>query len=82
MITYSKVRGSMETVLSIETNVDTIYIRSNILAIDEDIFKGWEYDEIQYSKDEYIELLNTNQIASQAQIINNQGAINYILMNF
>lgn len=54
---YNKVRGNMETVPKVEVNRDTVYIRSNILAIDTEDFKGWEYDEIQYKKDEYTELL-------------------------
>ena len=52
-----RVRGSMETVSSIEVNVDTVYVRTNIIPIDSVEFKGWEYDEIQYTKDEYIELV-------------------------
>ena len=54
---FNKVRGSMKVVPNIEANIDTIYIRTNILAIDTEDFKGWEYDEIQYGKDEYTELL-------------------------
>ena len=54
---FNNVRGSMETVSNVEVNRDTVYIRSNILAIDTEDFKGWEYDEIQYKKDEYTELL-------------------------
>ena len=51
---YSKIRGSMEIVPNVEVNVDTVYVRSNIVAVNESDFKGWEYDEIQYGKDEYI----------------------------
>ena len=54
---FNNVRGSMETVPKVEVNRDTVYIRSNILTIDTEDFKGWEYDEIQYKKDEYTELL-------------------------
>ena len=67
MKTYIKVRGSMEIVPPIEVNIDTVYIRSNILRIDEvDVdmmkgFKGWEYDEIQYDKNEYIENMSIRQ---------------------
>ena len=57
MIAYSKIRGTMKSVINVEVNIDTIYIRSNIVSINETDFKGWEYDEIQYSKDEYTELL-------------------------
>ena len=70
-----RVRGSMETVPGIEVNVDTVYVRSKVIRIEEDEFKGWEYDEIQYGKNEYIELI-TEKVST------NQGAIDYILMNF
>ena len=58
---FNKVRGSMVTVPNIEVNKDTVYIRSNIIVINEDNFKGWEYDEIQYDKDEYTEVTNEVQ---------------------
>ena len=47
----------MEVVPNVEVNRDTVYIRSNIIRIDTEDFKGFEYDEIQYKKDEYTELL-------------------------
>lgn len=57
-----RVRGSMETVPEIEVNVDTVYIRTNIIKIEEEDFVGWEYDEMQISKDEYIEkIANENK---------------------
>ena len=64
MKTYTKVRGTMEAVPSIEVNVDTVYVRSNIVAVNEINFKGWEYDEIQYGKDEFIEQLEERQNAT------------------
>lgn len=45
----------MDTVPSIEVNVDTVYVRSNIKRVEEPDFSGWEYDEIQYNKNNYIE---------------------------
>ena len=54
---FNKVRGTMEVVPNVEVNRDTVYIRSNIIRIDTEDFKGFEYDEIQYKKDEYTELL-------------------------
>jgi hypothetical protein len=58
MIELKKVRGSQTAVPQLEVNIDTVYVRSNIMSIDEHNFKGWEYDEIQYKKDEYIELMS------------------------
>lgn len=61
MKVYNKIRGTMETVPNIEVNIDTVYIRSNITQINEENFKGWEYDEIQYDIKEYIGSLTTAQ---------------------
>lgn len=38
-------------------NFDTVYIRSNINYVNGEEFTGWEYDEEQISKDEFIENL-------------------------
>jgi len=73
MKTYTKIRGSMEVVPNIEVNVDTVYVRSNIVAVNESDFKGWEYDEIQYGKNEYIEQLKKAQDATFS-------AVDFLLM--
>ena len=56
---FNKVKGTMEVVPNVEVNRDTVYVRSNIIAMDTEDFKGWQYDEIQYKKDEYTEFLQT-----------------------
>lgn len=70
---FNKVRGTMEAVPNVEVNRDTVYIRSNIVKIDTEDFKGFEYDEIQYQKDEYTELL-------QEQINNGKETNNFLGM--
>ena len=61
------VQGSQETVQALEIGVDTVYVRSNIVPVDTENFKGWQYDEIQYSKDEYIAYIATqNELTKQA----------------
>lgn len=50
-------RSTADYVPSIEVNVDTVYIRSDIKRVEEMEFSGWEYNEIQYEKDEYIKLM-------------------------
>lgn len=77
MKAYNKIRGTMETVPNIEVNIDTVYVRSNIVAINEDNFKGWEYDETQYDIREYIELTsdqtqNLGQQLAQEKLLNIQ----------
>ncbi|WP_278382332.1 hypothetical protein [Clostridium tyrobutyricum] len=67
---YNKIRGTMVTVPNIEVNTDTVYIRSNIIAINEDKFKGWEYDEVQYEIKEYIgSLTNTGDVGNIAMLL-------------
>lgn len=63
---YLNVRGSQsERPNELEINVDTAYVRKNIITIDESNsengmgFKGWQYDEIQYSLNEFQELTST-----------------------
>ena len=55
---FQSVRRTARNVPSIEVNVDTVYVRNNIKRVEEIEFSGWEYDEIQYDKDSYIEQIN------------------------
>lgn len=65
MIEFKDVRGSQEFISEIEFNVDTIYIRTNIKKVKEidehtqEIREFWEYDEKQYTFNEYVALLST-----------------------
>lgn len=59
------VRGTMEIVPEIEVSVDTVYIRTNVVRIEEEGFTGWEYDEIQTSKDRYIEQMASEKALMQ-----------------
>lgn len=53
------VQGSKEQAKERIINKDTVYIHKNIKEIEnEDGTKMYEYEEIQYDKDEYIELLS------------------------
>ena len=72
---FSKVRGTMEIVQSLEANVDTVYVRSNIIRVENEQFIGWEYDEIQYGVKEYIALISE-------QSDKNTGAIDFMIINF
>lgn len=52
---YFNVQGSqLNKPPQVEVNVDTVYVRSNIIRIETEDFIGWQYDEIQYDKNEYI----------------------------
>ncbi len=54
---FQNVRSTAKNIPSIEVNVDTVYVRSSIIRIEEMEFSGWEYNEIQYPLREYIEKL-------------------------
>lgn len=60
-----RVRGTQEVVKPIEVNVDTVYVRTNIIRIEEEnegyVFLGWEYDEMQYEKNNYISQLTFSE---------------------
>ncbi|MGL5715058.1 MAG: hypothetical protein ACRCXT_06785 [Paraclostridium sp.] len=66
----------------------TVYIRNNIKRIDEEKengFHGWEYDEIQYTVDEYnankISILEGGQKSQDALIQSTQDAVDFMLLS-
>lgn len=76
-----RVRGTMKEVPEIEVNVDTVYVRANIERIEEEDFVGWEYDETQYNKDEFIELIsNKNKELIQENELNKQAIAELTLL--
>lgn len=58
------VRTANETVEPLELTEDKVYVRSNIVKVEErgademSGFTGFSYDEIEYTKDEYIATLS------------------------
>ena len=72
---FYKVRGTMEIVQSLEINVDTVYVRSNVIRVENEQFIGWEYDEIQYGVKEYIALISE-------QSDKTTDAIDFMIINF
>lgn len=77
---YNDVRGTAERIPSIEVNVDTVYIRTNIVKIDEEDFEGWQYDEVQYQKDRYIELISEENNDLKQRIEATDMALMQIMM--
>ena len=77
---YNDVRGTAERIPSIEVNVDTVYIRTNIVKIDEEDFEGWQYDEVQYQKDRYIELISEENNDLKQRIEATDMALMHIMM--
>lgn len=70
---YKNVHGSQDKVDGIEFNVDTIYIRTNIRRekkideITQQEYEFWVYDEVQYTFNEYLEVLNTKVDKSETE---------------
>lgn len=62
------VKGSQEQVLNVEILGDRVLVRSNIISINTENFKGWEYDEVEYTKDEYIIKMDTENKSLNSQI--------------
>lgn len=59
----------MKYVPTVEVNKDTVYIRSDIERIEEMEFSGWEYNEIQYPLQEYIETLANEEDTGMLALI-------------
>lgn len=55
---YKKVRSTLKPE---ELIIDkySVYVNTNIVEIHEEEFDGFEYDMTQYTKDEYIQIINT-----------------------
>lgn len=54
---FQNVRSTAKQVPYIEVNKDTVYVRNDIKRVEEIDFSGWEYNEVQYGLQEYIENL-------------------------
>lgn len=50
------VQGTMQEVKEVEFNVDTVYVRTNVVRIENEEFKYWQYDEIQYTYQEWADV--------------------------
>lgn len=72
------VKGSEAQAKDIIISVDTVYVHSDIKKVqkkDEKDPDVWEYHEIQYDKDEYIELIAEKNKALEKQVTDTQLAL-------
>lgn len=69
MKVFQNVRSTAEYIPSVEVNIDTVYIRSEIKRIEEIDFSGWEYNEIQYELREYISKLANEEDSSMLALM-------------
>lgn len=72
------VQGSEAQAKDIIISADTVYVHSDIKKVqkkDEKDPDVWEYHEIQYDKDEYIELIAEKNKALEKQVTDTQLAL-------
>lgn len=88
MLEIKNVQGSQISVPEVEVNVDTVYVRSNIHRIQVQVnddpvntVEFWEYDEIQYTYREYLQLLGDEKIQYQKDLNATQEAIDFLMLN-
>ncbi len=79
-----RVQGTQEVVKPLEQDEFKVYIRTNIVRIDEEDtedkpgFHGWEYDEIEMSIPEYQEMIKTEVDDLREEDLNNKLALTEI----
>ena len=73
------VQGSLQQAQPLIVNKDTVYVHTNIVqATDEDgnVVDGlYVYDEVQYTKDEYIQIIAEKNSQLEKQLTNIQLAL-------
>lgn len=73
------VQGSSQQAQPLIVNKDTVYVHTNIVqATDEDgnVIDGlYVYDEVQYTKDEYIKLISDKNETLEKEVIETQLAL-------
>ena len=76
---FKNVQGSTEQAQPLIVNKDTVYVHTNIVqATDEDgnIVDGlYVYDEVQYTKDEYIQIMAEKNETLERDLTDTQLAI-------
>ena len=79
-----RIRGTQEVVKPLEQNAFKVYIRSNIVRIDEPDteemqgFHGWEYDEVEMTIPEYQALVKADVQKLIDEDLNNKMALTEI----
>ena len=68
MIIRNGIRGTMNIVPEVEINFNTVYVRTNIIQVEEDDFSGWQYDETEYTQSEYIDVLEVTLKNANSEI--------------
>lgn len=80
MIDKGIVRGSESQAKPLIVGVDTVYVHTNIEQVTTDAegnsVEGlYQYNEVQYDKDEYIQIMSKKNAALEAEITSTQLAL-------
>ncbi len=80
MIDKGIVRGSESQAKPLIVGVDTVYVHTNIEQVTTDAegnsVEGlYQYNEVQYDKDEYIQIMSEKNAALEAEITSTQLAL-------
>ena len=62
---YGRVRGSKEQAKPLIIGKDTVYVHTDIVDVEDN---QCEYNEVQYGKDEYIQLLSESSTVLRADL--------------
>lgn len=80
MIDKGIVRGSESQAKPLIVGVDTVYVHTNIEQVTTDaegnsVEGMYQYNEVQYDKDEYIQIMSEKNAALEAEITSTQLAL-------
>lgn len=80
MIDVGVIRGSKEQAKELIIGADTVYVHSDIKLVEtEDDSEVYQYNEVQYTKDEYIHLLSEKNTTLENQMESTQEVIDFLL---
>ena len=86
MTNHGKVRSCVQP-KSIDIDEFSVWVASNIVPVseagtdDQPGFTGYEYDLIQYDKNEYIQKMDSANTNLEAQMESTQEALDFLLLN-
>jgi hypothetical protein len=85
MINHGTVRSTVKP-SALEIDEYSAWVASNILPVQEEGteeepgFTGYQYDLVQYDKDEYIRLLDEKNASLETQMESTQEALDFLLL--
>lgn len=72
MVDYGKQKSTVKPEPMV-LDENSVWVYTNIQAVEEtvgeEVFSGWEYNMVQYTKDEYIRMLDTQLTDTQLALV-------------